>query len=89
MRLELNLRRQVWDQRMGQNSRGATPVVRRFYEQHVQAGTARFLRANAADFTIPETVSLVVSTYDALNHFPGSDMIRTCFTVLEAADQER
>jgi ubiquinone/menaquinone biosynthesis C-methylase UbiE len=36
-------------------------------EQHVQAGTARFLRANAADFTIPETVSLVVSTYDALN----------------------
>jgi SAM-dependent methyltransferase len=46
---------------------------------YVEAGQARFLEADAADFTLDEQFGLVVSTFDALNHLPDQAALRGCF----------
>ena len=45
----------------------------------VEAGQARFLQADAADFTLDEQFGLAVSTFDALNHLPDGEALRGCF----------
>ncbi len=45
----------------------------------VQAGQARFVQGDAAAFTLDERFGLVVSTFDALNHLPSFDALRSCF----------
>jgi SAM-dependent methyltransferase len=50
----------------------------------VQAGQARFVQGDAADFMLDERFGLVVSTFDALNHLPGFDALRRCFACVRA-----
>ena len=45
---------------------------------YVEAGQARFLQADAADFRLDEQFGLVVSTFDALNHLPGQEALCGC-----------
>ena len=47
---------------------------------YIESGQARFLEADAADFTLDESFGLVVSTFDALNHLPGKEALRGCFS---------
>lgn len=46
---------------------------------YVEAGHARFLQADASEFTLIERFGLVVSTFDALNHLADEKALRTCF----------
>jgi SAM-dependent methyltransferase len=46
---------------------------------HVARGQARFVHADAAQFTLDEQFGLAVSTFDALNHLPGKEALRGCF----------
>lgn len=46
---------------------------------YVASGKARFLQGDAADFTLEDRYSLVVSTFDALNHLPDEASLRACF----------
>jgi len=46
---------------------------------YVEAGQARFLQADAADFALDEQFGVAVSTFDALNHLPDSEALRGCF----------
>ena len=45
----------------------------------VADGRARFIQADAADFELETPVSVVVSTYDALNHLPDLNALSACF----------
>lgn len=45
----------------------------------VDDGRAAFHVEDAASFQIDTTVSVVVSTYDALNHLPDMDALSACF----------
>ncbi|NIN99288.1 MAG: methyltransferase domain-containing protein, partial [Anaerolineae bacterium] len=47
--------------------------------QYIGRGQARFLQADAADFTLDERFGLVVSTFDSLNHLPDENALRSCF----------
>lgn len=47
--------------------------------KYVAAGQARFIQADAADFSLDEQVGLAVSTYDALNHLDGLPALKGCF----------
>ncbi|MBN1536011.1 MAG: class I SAM-dependent methyltransferase [Anaerolineales bacterium] len=42
-------------------------------------GKARFMQADAANFTIDQSVPFVVSMYDSLNHLPDLTSLRNCF----------
>jgi SAM-dependent methyltransferase len=53
--------------------------------QWVEAGTARFVQADAADFDVGRGFGLAVSTYDALNHLSGMDALAACFGCVHAA----
>jgi SAM-dependent methyltransferase len=46
---------------------------------YVKQEKAKFIRADAANFTLETPVSLVVSTYDALNHLPDLSTLQNCF----------
>ena len=46
---------------------------------YVASGQARFLQADASDFTVDGQYGLVTSTFDALNHLPGQEALRGCF----------
>lgn len=46
---------------------------------YVEGGQARFLQADAADFSLDEQFGLAVSTFDALNHLPDREALRGCF----------
>ncbi len=50
----------------------------------VQAGQARFVQGDAANFTLEERFGLVVSTFDALNHLPSIEALRECFVCVRA-----
>jgi SAM-dependent methyltransferase len=52
---------------------------------YVQSGQARFLRADAADFSLDERFGLAVSTFDSLNHLPDEGALRSCFESVHAA----
>ena len=47
--------------------------------QYLESGQARFVQADAAQFSLDERFGLAVSTFDALNHLPGTDALRSCF----------
>jgi len=47
---------------------------------HVPGGEKiRWIQGDASQFEINDQFGLVVSTYDALNHLPGMDALRSCF----------
>jgi len=46
---------------------------------YIEQSKARFVEADAADFTMDERFGLVVSTFDALNHLPDFDDLEGCF----------
>lgn len=46
---------------------------------YLESGRARFIVADAADFSLDEPVGIAVATYDALNHLPDLDALRRCF----------
>ncbi|MEI5102954.1 class I SAM-dependent methyltransferase [Streptomyces sp. PmtG] len=45
---------------------------------YVKSGAANFLRANACDFLLGESVDFCVSAYDALNHLPDEESLWRC-----------
>jgi SAM-dependent methyltransferase len=47
--------------------------------QYVESGQAKFLQGDASDFKLEERFGLVVSTFDALNHFENGEALRKCF----------
>ncbi|TET97072.1 MAG: class I SAM-dependent methyltransferase [Dehalococcoidia bacterium] len=46
---------------------------------YVESGQAKFIQADAADFTLDGQFGLAVSTFDALNHLPDKRALRGCF----------
>lgn len=50
----------------------------------VETGQARFVQADASDFTLEERFGLIVSTYDALNHLENLNALRRCFACARA-----
>ena len=46
---------------------------------YVDSGQASFVNADAADFTLAGRFSLVVSTFDSLNHLPDAQALKDCF----------
>jgi SAM-dependent methyltransferase len=58
--------------------------ARRNAGPHLQAGAADFVQADAADFELSQTYGLVVSTYDALNHLPDLESLRSCLACVAA-----
>ena len=45
----------------------------------VEGGRAKFVQADAADFSLDGRFGLVVSTFDALNHLPDERALKGCF----------
>jgi SAM-dependent methyltransferase len=56
-------------------------------QAYIEAGQARFVQGDAANFTLDERFGLCVSTYDALNHLPDVDALRSCFACVRAVMQ--
>lgn len=56
---------------------------------YIAAGKARFIQADAADFTLDQQVGLVVSTYDALNHLENFAALQSCFRSVFAVLADR
>jgi SAM-dependent methyltransferase len=54
--------------------------------QYVQSGHARFVQADASDFTLDERFGLVVSTDDALNHLEDEQSLQRCFQCVRAVN---
>jgi SAM-dependent methyltransferase len=52
---------------------------------YVEDGRARFIQADAADFSVDDHFGLVVSTFDALNHLDGQGALEKCFQSVFAA----
>ena len=46
---------------------------------YVESGQAKFVHADASDFSLDEQFGLVVSTFDALNHLESEQALRQCF----------
>jgi SAM-dependent methyltransferase len=47
--------------------------------EHIPGGRVRFVQADAAGCSLTDSFGLVVSTYDALNHLPHLDSLKSCF----------
>lgn len=65
-----------------------SPHMLHFARQHniaVKEGRADFVQGDATNFSLHRQFGLVVSTYDALNHLPDMDALRSCFTCVYAA----
>jgi SAM-dependent methyltransferase len=52
---------------------------------YVEDGQARFVQADAADFSVDHQFGLAVSTFDALNHLDGQAALEKCFQSVFAA----
>jgi SAM-dependent methyltransferase len=52
---------------------------------YVENGQARFIQADATDFSVDDQFGLVVSTFDALNHLDGQAALEECFRSVFAA----
>ena len=52
---------------------------------YVERGRAKFVQGDAADFELPERFGLVISTFDALNHLPDQESLRSCFRCVRQA----
>lgn len=46
---------------------------------YIVAGLANFIQGDAANFSLEDQFGLVVSTFDALNHLPDFDALKSCF----------
>lgn len=55
---------------------------------YVADGQARFIQADAVDFTLDMPVGLTISTYDALNHLDDEDALRRCFQCVAAVTED-
>ena len=53
-------------------------------QAYIEAGRARFMEADAADFTLDGRFGLVISTFDALNHLPDFTALESCFRSVHA-----
>lgn len=53
-------------------------------QPYLVSGQARFVQADATNFTLPDRFGLVISTFDALNHLPDLTALRQCFTAVAA-----
>ena len=60
-------------------SKGMLEHAREKALPYMVAGQAQFVQGDAADYQLDETFSLVVSTFDALNHLPDMDALAGCF----------
>jgi SAM-dependent methyltransferase len=47
--------------------------------EYLIAGQARFVQADAADFSLDARYGFIVSTFDAMNHLPDEESLRSCF----------
>jgi SAM-dependent methyltransferase len=56
--------------------------------EHHARGEVQFIQADASNFTLPSPVGLVVSTYDALNHLPDLEALKSCFRSVWSALKE-
>lgn len=56
-------------------------------QSYVDAGQARFVHADATNFTLAERFGLVVSTFDALNHLPDLQALRACAACVAAVTE--
>ncbi|HET7232936.1 MAG TPA: class I SAM-dependent methyltransferase [Longimicrobium sp.] len=52
---------------------------------YAESGQVTFVHADASDFALDERFGLVISTYDALNHLPDLDALRSCFACVSRA----
>mgnify|MGYP000365602464 CR=1 FL=1 len=52
---------------------------------HIVAGQALFIEGDAALFSLPEPVNVVISTFDALNHLPNLTALCSCFASVRRA----
>lgn len=52
--------------------------------RYLESGQARFMKADASDFTLNERFGLVVSTYDSLNHLESEEALISCFRCVHA-----
>jgi SAM-dependent methyltransferase len=48
-------------------------------KKYIDKSKAKFVRADAANFSLNERYGLVVSTYDSLNHLENEKMLKSCF----------
>ena len=55
----------------------------------IAAGVADFIEADATNFTLDRTFDLVVSTFDAINHLPDADALRSCFECVARVTENR
>jgi SAM-dependent methyltransferase len=53
-------------------------------QPYLATSQARFIQADATNFTLPERFGLVLSTFDALNHLPDLAALRQCFAAVAA-----
>ncbi len=53
-------------------------------QPYLVSGQARFVQADATNFTLPDRFGLVISTFDALNHLPDLTALRQCFAAVAA-----
>lgn len=53
-------------------------------QRYLETGQARFVQADATNFTLEERFGLVVSTFDALNHLPDLQALQDCFACVAA-----
>jgi SAM-dependent methyltransferase len=51
---------------------------------YIDSGQAKFIQANASDFTLDERFGLVVSTFDSLNHLEEEQTLRKCLECVHA-----
>lgn len=54
--------------------------------QYIADEQAKFVQADATNFTFDERFGLVVSTYDALNHLPDNEALKACFECVHAVN---
>lgn len=55
---------------------------------YVESGQARFVLANACEFSVDGRFGLATATYDALNHLPDLDALATCLRRIHAATMD-
>ncbi|WP_025028232.1 class I SAM-dependent DNA methyltransferase [Caldalkalibacillus mannanilyticus] len=48
-------------------------------EKYIEAGQAQFILGDATNFALDQHYSLIVSTYDALNHLENDEALQSCF----------
>lgn len=69
-------------------SEGMLEYARGNNAAYILTEQARFIKGNAASFTLPERFGLVVSTFDALNHLPDLTELCSCFASVHQVLEE-